>query len=201
MFSTPTITERGNNISVSYGNDNGLFPIFSIEAVKDDEETAKQGREIFKDVEWVKIHIVGDNLTEISRPVTDEDRKRFNQHYQAFKNQGIQLNSGTPLTEWTLIGKAMAMNLKSLNIHTVEQLAAVSDGNLNWMGARELQAKAKSWLEAAEKNAGISALQGENEKLKIEMEALKNQMAALLSGEGKKRGRPAKGGTDAEDVS
>jgi hypothetical protein len=199
MFSSPTITERGSTINVSYGSDNGLFPVFSIEAVKDEEETIKQGREIFKDVEWVKIHIVGNNLNEISRPVTDEDRRRFPQHYQAFKNQGIQLNSGTPLTEWTLIGKAMAMNLKSVNIHTVEQLAAVADGNLTWMGARELQAKAKSWLESAEKNAGLSAVQAENEKLKVEMEALKNQMAALLSGEGKKR--KSKGDVDAEDIS
>ncbi len=201
MFASPTITERGHNVSVSYGNDNGLFPVFSVEAIKDEEESVKQGREIFKDVEWVKIHIVGDNLTEISRPVTDADRARFPQHYQAFKNQGVQLNSGTPLTEWTLISKAMAMNLKSINIHTVEQLAAVSDNNLTWMGARDLQAKALAWLKSAEKNAGLSALQAENESLRTEMEALKNQMAALLSGDGKKRGRPAKDDSNGEDAS
>lgn len=201
MFASPTITERGNTASVSYGNDNGLFPVFSIEAVKNEEETIKQGRDIFKDVEWINIHIVGDNLTKVSRPATEEDKRRFPQHYQAFKNQGLQLNEGTPLTEWSLVGKAMAMNLKASNIHTVEQLAAVSDSNLTWMGARELQAKAKAWLESAEKNAGLSSVQAENDKLKREMEALKNQMAALMSGEGKKRGRPAKGSTDGEDVS
>lgn len=198
MFTSPKITEIGNSVHVNYGNDNGLYPIFSIEAVKDEEESIKQGRDIFKDVEWVTIHIVGDNLTQVSRPVNAQDKMRFKPAYDAFKNQGIQLNTGTPLTEWSLVGKAMALNLKSLNIHTVEQLAAVADGNLTWMGARELQKKAIAWLESAKQNAGISSLQAKNESLEREMEALKNQMAGLLTE--KKRGRPAKGDKDEQDI-
>jgi hypothetical protein len=169
MFSAPQVTQVGNNVHVSYGNDQGLFPVFTIEAVKDEEASIEQGRDIYKDVEWVTINIVGNNLTKVSRPVTEEDKRRFSNYYNAFANQSVQLNVGTPLTEWSLIGKAQAMTLKSMNIHTVEQLAAVADGNLSWMGARA----------SANENAGISKVQAENEQLRRDMEALKNQMAAL----------------------
>lgn len=199
MFASPKITEVGNNVYASYGDDNGLYPVFSVEAVKDEEASIKEGRDIYKDVEWITIHIVGDKLTAHSRPVQPNDKQRFQKHYEAFKNQNIQLNTGTPLTEWSLIGKAMAMNLKAMNIHTVEQLASVADGNLTWMGARDLQKKAIAWLDSAKENAGISKLSSENEALRRDLEAIKNQMAAMMS-EPKKRGRPAKGDQDEQDT-
>lgn len=189
MFATPKITERGANIHVSYGDDNGLYPVFSVEAVKDEEASVEAGREIFKDVEWVTIHIVGDTKTEVSRPVTEQDKQRFERQYEAFKKQGVTLHEGTPLTEWTLVTKAMALNLKSMNIHTVEQLAACADGNLGFMGGRELQKKAVAWLEQAKENAGLSKMQAENEQLKRDLEAMKQQFTEQLKALEKKKGK------------
>lgn len=179
MFASPTIIERGNSITVKYGNDESTYPVFSVEAQKDEEASIAEGREIFKDVEWITIHFAGDNLKKVSRPATDEDKMRFPRHYEAFKSQGIQLQEGTPLTEWSLVSKAMALNLKSMNIHTVEQLAACSDGNLGFMGGRELQKKAIAWLENAKGNGAISQLQSENEELKRNLQAMQKQIDAL----------------------
>ena len=181
MFSSPTIIERGNNIQVTYGNDRGLYPVFSMQAVRDDAVSEKEGREVYRDVEWVDIHILGDTLTKPSRPVTAEDKIRFRDAYEAFKNQSIVAQNGTPIIEWPPVSKSMAMMLKSLNIHTVEQLAEVADGNLTWMGARDLQKKAIAWLAKAKDGAGVSAVVEENKALRTEMEALKNQMAALMN--------------------
>jgi hypothetical protein len=195
MLSSPQIVSAGASLHVKFGSDNGLYPVFSMNAVKDDEQSIKEGRDIYKDVEWIEIHIVGDNLTKISRPVTDEDRQRFANYYATFKNQNIQAHEGTPITEWPPISKAMALTLKSMNIHTVEQLAAVADVNLKWMGARELQKKAIAWLDQAKGGAGIGAMQEENKSLRVEIEAMKNQMAALMNNQAdqtKRKGRPPK---------
>lgn len=175
MLLEPQINVVNGRASVKYGNDNSLYPIFTMSAIKDEEASIKEGREIYKDVEWIDIHIVGDNLTKISRPVNAEDKVRFRDAYQAFKNQSIELNTGTPLTEWAQVSKAMAMTLKAMNIHTVEQLAAVADGNLTWMGARDLQKKAIDWLQAAKEGAGFSKLEAENQDLRNQLEALKRQ--------------------------
>jgi len=179
MFASPKITEQGSKVSVSYGGDEGLYPVFSIEAVRDEEASTEAGREMFKDVEWLTIHIAGDSLKKPSRPASEEDKQRFAKYYEAFKNQGIQLQEGTPLTEWSLVGKAMAMTLKSMNIHTVEQLAACADGNLSFMGGRELQKKAKEWLESAKDNAKFSKVFAENEELKRNLDAMQKQIDAL----------------------
>lgn len=175
MLLEPQINVINGRASVNYGNDNSLYPIFTMSAAKDDEASIKEGREIYKDVEWIDIHIVGDNLTKISRPVSNEDKLRFRDAYQAFKNQSIVTNTGTPLTEWAQVSKAMALTLKAMNIHTVEQLSAVADGNLTWMGARDLQKKAIDWLAAAKEGAGFSKLEAENQDLRTQLEALKRQ--------------------------
>jgi hypothetical protein len=190
MLIDPQVNVINGRASVSYGSDNSLYPIFSMNALKDEEASITEGREIFKDAEWIDIHIVGDNLTKISRPVSAEDKTRFRDAYNAFKNQETSVNTGTPLTEWAVISKAVAMNLKSLNIHTVEQLASVSDGNLSWMGARELQNKAKNWLESAKEGAGFSKLEAENKDLKTQLEALKRQFDGFA--EIKKAGKNGK---------
>lgn len=202
MFSPATITERGNGVHVTYGSDRGLYPVFSMQAVRDDDASLKEGREVFRDVEWIDIHIIGDNLTKPSRPVTDEDRARFRDAYQAFKNQSIVAQNGTPVTEWPPVSKSMALMLKSLNIHTVEQLAEVADVNLKWLGAREMQQKAKAWLAQAKEGAGIGVLMEENRRLSVEMEAMKNQMAALMSAKPvDKRTKQYKDSLDGEDPS
>lgn len=203
MFADPKIVQQGQNYHVQYGDDNGLYVEFSMEAIQNEQRSIDEGRPIFEDKEYITIRIVGDTKTVRKRPVQKEwqgntppDTERWPRQYAAFKNQQSQSVDGTPITEWAAITKSDAASMKAMNIHTVEMLANLGDGNLNWMGARQMRDKAKAWLEQAKEGTGLSKLQAENEQLKTDMAALQNQMKALLEINPelaeKKRGRPPK---------
>lgn len=205
-FTNPHVTQHGNSYQVSHGSDAGLFVRFYTDAIEDAEESTKQGRPVFRDVDMISIIPVGDKTTEVIRPVdlagtgrSPPDNVRFPQQYAAFKSKTQEVNVGTPITEWAPISKSVAMELKGLNIHTVEALASVADTHLN-MGMRDLRTKAKAWLESAAAGAGTSVLVAENKQLKDDIEALKAQMAELMSDK-PRRGRPPKGVSDGEDAS
>jgi hypothetical protein len=203
------IIQQGNNYHVQHGTDAGLYVEFYVEAIEDQEESVKEGRPIFRDVEMTSIRILGDNKTHVVRPVdlkgsqtVPPDNVRWPHQWAAFKNKQIVPQVGTPITEWGPISKSQAMSLKILNIHTVESLAQVSDTNLGniGMGARDLRDKAIAYLNQAKDGSGLVKLQEENKDLRTKIEALQNQMSALLVDK-PKRGRPPKGVDDAEDAS
>lgn len=200
---TPNIVQQGNSYRVQHGTDAGLFVQFYMESVKDEEASSKEGRPIYADKEYIKIIPVGDKNTVICRPVRTSwdgnnapDTERWPHQYAAFKNQQVQVNEGTPLEQWPPLTKSQVMMMKSANVHTVEQLAAVSDQNLGnlGMGARSLREKAEAYINNSKDGAGLSALQEKNERLEKEIEALKNQMAGFESAGAteKRKGRPKK---------
>jgi hypothetical protein len=201
-FSSPDIIKRGGQVHVSYGDDNGLFVVFDNEAVPDKERSVSEGRPCFKNREVVTIHIAGGDT--VHRPVKynstaiePSDMERFPKQWQAFKNKEVQVKDGTPIEEWAPISKSLAMELKAMNIFTVEDLVTLPDGKLNWMGSRELQKKAKLFIDSAKDAAPLLQVQEENAKLKRDMEALQQQFAAMSADKAKK---PAKGNKD-EDTS
>lgn len=182
-LATPTIIKQGNNYGVSHGDDRSLFVEFSIEPVKNEARSIEEGREIYEDKEYITIRFAGDkNTVRKTRVKPGSDwPHRFPMQWQAFKNQQVQVQEGTPITEWPLIGKSEAMELKAINIHTVDALAAVTDSNLKWHGARTLRDKAIYWLANAKDGAGLAKLQAENDDLRTQIEAMKNEIKALAT--------------------
>lgn len=177
----PQIIQRGNNYIVQHGTDAGMFVLFYMESIEDKEASLTEGRPIFRDHEFIKIMPPGDKNTVICEPVNDEYRMRWPNQYNAFKNQQIQVNDGTPLEEWPILRKSQVMMFKAVNVHTVEQLANVSDQNLPnlGMGSREFRDKAIAYIETAKTGAIPEAAQNEIAELKLQIEALKNQMAGF----------------------
>jgi cell division protein ZapA (FtsZ GTPase activity inhibitor) len=108
--------------------------------------------------------------------------KRFADHIAVFKNGGAggTLN-GTPLKAWGAIDVRLAADLAALQIHTVEDIADLSDGNLSkiGIGARELQAKAKAFLAAAKDTAEVQRLAAENERKDARISQLEQQLGDL----------------------
>lgn len=195
-LATPSIHKQGNSLYVQHGDDRGLFVTFEQKPILDDEKSLIEGRPIYKDVDFVTIRVVGDNTRVVERPVRFEptgrdpsDLDRFPRQWAAYKNKQANPIVGTPITEWPPISKSMAMELKALNIHTIEALAELSDQNLR-TGFRDLRTKAQAWLKNAKDNSSYLALQEENEKLRRDMEALKNQVENLAK-------KPKKGVVDA----
>lgn len=203
------VIKQGNSYHVQHGDDKGLYVEFTTETVQDSKATVAEGRPIFKEKEYITIHVMGDKTKVVKRPVDligngtmPADNERFPRQYQAFKNQQKEVSIGTPITEWPPITKGEAMGLKALNFHTLEDLANAGDNNINFLGGREYREKAKAWIAQAKDGSGLEKLQAENKDLKTQMEALQNQMKALIDEQNKpKRGRPPKGIEDGEDVS
>ena len=98
---------------------------------------------------------------------------------------------GTPLVMWPVVNKSQIKEAAFFEVRTVEQLAELSDANCRRMGMgyTELRSKAKAWLLAAKDSAVVTRQAAENDRLQGEIEALKEQIAALAA---PKRGRPAK---------
>ena len=187
-FASAQVHKAGNQLHVTHGDDKGLYVEFYTEAVEAPYESEQQGRPIFKDVPYVRILFPGDTTKKVERPVdlkgTDSkpsDPHRWPQHWAAYQNQQTQVQVGTPLTEWPALTKSQALNLKSMSVHTVEQLAEVADHALTWLGARELREKARSYLAASKDGAELSRLQAENSSLRADVDALKKQFAEMAS--------------------
>lgn len=182
MFNEPTITKRGNTVLVSHGDDSGLHVRFYNDALLNEAKSEKEGRPIYDNVEMVEILFAGDTTKKKGGKATDGNPPyylRFPKQYAMFKQQNEEVQDGTPIEHWPPITKAQAMELKAINIHTVEMLAATSDANLRWMGARQLRENAKAWLNEAEAGKETMKLRNEIEGLRAQLEALANQNAGF----------------------
>ena len=173
-------------------------------------KTAAEGREIYDDVIWIKKMIPGDALNIIERPIYEQDKMEFPLHWAHFQNQhgSDEMLSGTPLSEWSLISRSQAEELKGLKFYTIEQIAEASDLALQRMGmsagmspytfrdkAKAFLNKSSSDAEALKRDESLKALEAENERLrvenKVEMDKLKAQLDMLMFAQ-KPRGRKPK---------
>jgi hypothetical protein len=173
-------------------------------------KTAAEGREIYDDVIWIKKMIPGDALNIVERPIYEQDKMEFPMHWAHFMNQhgSEEMLSGTPLSEWSLISRSQAEELRALKFHTIEQIAEASDLALQRMGMSAgmspytFRDKAKAFLsksttdaEALKRDEELKKLEAENERLraenKAEMDKLKAQLDMLMEAQ-KPRGRKPK---------
>lgn len=185
----------------------GIYAQFSIEPVEQTFKSQEAGRPIFEDREFVRIVIAGDKHTEVHREATETDKERFHEPYERFKRglKDREQIEGTPLSEWAQIKASQVKEFEAINIFTVEHLAALSDTmkqNIG-MGAHELVAAAKAYLESAKNNAVAGHLAAENERLRNDMLILQEQVKALAerleaseTGERRGPGRPPKTARD-----
>ena len=180
----------------------------------DQEATLAQGRPIFKEVDYIKIVVPGDALSEIDRPVYMSDKTRFPIHWANYLNRVNEEGKyeGTPLTEWNLISRSQAEQLRACKFYTVEAIATASDQQIQSIGMAAgmspytFRDKAKAFLDSAKTTADFSQrqeeldqLKAENARLKAETDAklaqMQEQMAAILAAVGEKKPKAKKAET------
>lgn len=146
----------------------GLIVTFYTKPVKLIEESEKAGREIYRDVEHVNIIIPGDKNSEIDTKANDTLRKEYAEEYARFKAGEKEVLTGTPLSQWPPMGRSLVKEWAYLNVHTVEQLAELSDTAKQafGMGAAGWVEKAKAFLKVADDSSAVSEYVAENAKLK-----------------------------------
>ena len=182
------------------GADSRLAVQFYKKSVKQDLASDEAGRPIFKEFDFVRIMIPGDNLTEIDTYAQDSHKQRFPRQWAHYQNQVANHQDiiGTPLDQWPQVTRSQADELRGLKFHTVESIADCSDQQLQRIGMvagmspHNFRLKAKAFLnlandsaEVAHREAEMQALREENDKIKAETEAklskMESQMEALLA--------------------
>ena len=196
--------------------DNRLQVRFYKRPVQQENETQEAGRPIFKEFDFVHICVAGDTLTEIDTYVLNSHKQRFPQQWANYQNR-VGANDdqiiGTPVSEWPLVSKSQAEELRAMKFHTVESIAGASDQQLQRMGMAAgmspyaFRDKAKAFLNLAttaaetdKRESEINALKQElakkdeeTAKIKAETDAklaqMQDQMATILAAVGEKKPR------------
>lgn len=162
------------DLSVTHGDDSGLFVEFY--------------RNPANDKDYLHIAIPGDKTTDIRRQARDDDKIRFSGQWDAYERGIDQAGDGTLLENWPPLDEGRRLELRAMNIFTVEQLAELSDGVLErvGMGARALRDKARQFADQAKAPALAADLRKQNEALEARISELAAQVEQLKP----KRGRP-----------
>lgn len=180
--------------------DSRLAVTFYKRSVKQDDESNAAGRPIFKEFDFVRICVPGDNLTEIDTYANNSHKARFPRQWAHYQNQvaGQEQIIGTPIEQWPLVSRSQADELKGIKFRTVEDVANCSDqqlqriGMIAGMSPHSFREKAKAFLnlasdsaEVAQREEELQALKEENAKIKAETDAklskMQDQMEALLA--------------------
>lgn len=160
--------------------DNRLRVQFSYFPHVDQEASAKEGRPIYVEKEYITIMIPGERDV-VHRPAWERDYQRFPQQYSAFKNkQNQDIVSGTPLKMVPWLSLSQVKELEYFNCVTLEQLANMPDSTAQkFMQIQKLKQLAKDHLQAAKEAAPLTALRAEIDKKDSELSAMKNQIEKL----------------------
>ena len=184
--------------------------------VQQEQESLEAGRPIFKEFDFVHICVAGDTLTEIDTYALPSHKARFPIQWANYMNR-VGANEpdivGTPVSEWPIVSKSQAEELRALKFHTVEAIANASDLQLQRLGMAAgmspyaFRDKAKAFLNLAtnaaetdKRESEINSLKEElakkdleTAKIKAETDAklaqMQDQMAAILAAVGEKKPR------------
>jgi len=199
--------------------DSRLQVRFYRKPVHQEQESMDAGRPIYKEFDFVHICVAGDTLTEIDTFALQQHKTRFPIQWANYMNR-LGANDeevvGTPVSEWPLVSKSQAEELRAMKFHTVESIATASDLQLQRMGMAAgmspyaFRDKAKAFLNLAtnaaetdKREQEINALKEElakkdqeTAKMKQETDAklaqMQDQMAAILAAVGEKKTRKRK---------
>lgn len=172
----------------------GNYLQFNWETSQNNFQTRAQGRPIFDTVLIMSVLSSGQQKSTFTKEVvrrfadgeTPErrDEKAFAMYGDLISkfldDEGSQELGGTPIEHWKEIDMAYAATLRALNIFTVEDMANLSDAGLTQvgMGARDLQRKAKEYIENSKDSA---KLKNAYEELQEENRLLEAQVASLTA--------------------
>ena len=203
--------------SDTQGADSNLAVTFYKRSMKQEDETIAAGRPIFKEFDFIRIMVPGDNLSEIDTYANESHKARFPRQWAHYQNKvgDHQDFVGTPIEQWTLITRSQAEELRGLKFPTVESVANCSDqqmqriGMVAGMSPHSFREKAKAFLnlasdsaDVAQREAELQALREENDKIKAETEAklaaMQEQMTAILAAVAEKKPKTRKPKVDPE---
>lgn len=152
QFASPVrlLNPRAGHSPVVYGDDSNLFVEFYDEEVYNENQSLLTGRAIWDKAVFCKIIFPADRLkTFIEKVKMDDDihgpshPHRFPRQWAAYLAQHEQVPDGSPLETWPPMTKNRVKELKAMHIHTIEQIASLTDQNgpnigMDWRKLRDM---------------------------------------------------------------
>jgi|SRR5579859_226003 len=175
--------------------DSRLAVRFFKEALQNNFLSEKEGRPIFQDVDMVQIMVPGDATSIVVTPVREDHKQRFPLQWAHYVNtHGSDTREvGTPLSQWPRLSQSQVEELRALKIYTVENVAGMTDANLQrigmiaGMGPHALRDHAIRFLALAKEDAvtqaaedRAKALEEENKKIREDTEKALAEMRAQI---------------------
>lgn len=169
-----------NLFSNRNAGDSKLAVRFFLKAKQDMDETQKEGRPIFKEVEYIHIMIPGDRKQTVVRPVAVADKTRFEKQYNHWKQtRQNDLVIGTPLEAWGILSLAQVEEFRYFGVRSIEQLADLRDDICGKLPqATQLKQKAQAFVAMLKEEAPMRKMQGELDKRDAQIEALTKAVEA-----------------------
>lgn len=174
------LNPRATTSPVIYGDDSNLFVEFYDEEVYNSFKSEESGRAVYDRHVYCKVIFPADRLKTFIEKVKMEDDihgpshpHRFPRQWAAYQAQHEQVPDGMPIEQWPPMTKQRIRELKSMHLHTLEQIAALDDQNgpnigLDWRKLREM---ARAHLKPADAAVEISRLHKQIEELSAKFEA------------------------------
>jgi len=154
-----------------------------------------------KKVEMLRIWKPGEKSWEYNTYPTLDHKKRFPVEYAAFL-KGDSRVIGTPIDSWSYLQIKQLDDLKYLGIESVEQIAAMTEEQVNYLGPEggELRAQAIFFVAEKEQNSTELRLQKALAERDAKISELEKKLNSVLVGPDgepisapkKKAGRPKK---------
>ena len=177
-----------------YAEDAKLFVTFFKHPQEDKAASLKEGRPIYKEVDYVRIMVPGDKDSIVVRPARDMDKQRFAKQFAAYEAGEKEYLDGMPLKAWPMVTRGQVEELKYFGVHSVEQLADLADIHVQkFMGMGTLKEQAKAYIQQAKEtaplvqlNAAVEAKDAEISALQEAVDDLKNIVMELQADKPKK---------------
>jgi hypothetical protein len=176
--------------------DDTLLVRFFHHANPNEAKSKDAGRLICDNMEAIEIRSPGNRNTISVHPATEPCgwivdpntggqtqityAERFARQYRQFKSQVSQTKSGTPLEYARFLTEARRVELRALNIYTVEALATLDGQELKNIGhgGRELKNQAMEYIEESKKNVPAMQMQAELDALRARNAVLEEDAMA-----------------------
>ena len=148
--------------------------------IRNNYQSAAEGREIGEYVDYVMIVSPGQMKSEVHRKATPADKAQFREEWAAYEAGREQVSSGTPIELLPGMDASRAAPFKLHYVLTIEQLADLSDlaAQKTGSGSLEWRERAKKYLDS--RGADKRALETAHDRI-AELERQLGEVQAQLA--------------------
>lgn len=169
-----------------YKQDSRLMVRFYKDVLLDPEASKEAGHKKFRDTVFVQIVVPGDRRQIVIREARPDDIARFQEKYDKFMANNAAEIDGYPISQWAMVTRAQAEELKYLNFHTVELLASAGEQTMGkYPGLRELTRRAQAFMQAQTDTIPIEKMQTQIDDLAKANAVLMEQLRTFMADAGK----------------